>query len=78
MSNPLFNSLNGGNNILAQLNQLRSNPVQFLMQRRYNIPSNLNNNPQGIVQHLLNTGQMSQDTYNRLQNQVGQILQNMR
>jgi len=78
MSTSLFNSLNNGNNLLAQLNQLRSNPVQFLMQRRYNIPSNLNNNPQGIVQHLLNTGQMSQDTYNRLQNQASQLFRNIK
>ena len=71
--NPIYNIL-GGNNMLAQLNQLRSNPVQFLMSRRYNVPANLSNNPQGIVQHLLNSGQMSQEAYTRLQNQVNQIM----
>ena len=74
MSNPIFNSIGGGNNLLTQLNQLRSNPVQFLMNRRLNIPDNLNGNPQGIVQHLLNTGQMSQETYNRIQRQVSQLM----
>ena len=73
MSNPIFNAI-GGNNLLSQLNQLKNNPVQFLMSRRYNIPDDLSGNPQGIVQHLLNSGQMSQETYSRLQSQVNQIV----
>lgn len=73
MSNSIYNTLGGNNNLMAQLNQLRSNPIQFLISRRYNVPENLSNNPQGIVQHLLNTGQMSQETYNRLQARVNQI-----
>ena len=74
MSNPIFNALGGGNDLLSQLNQLRSNPVQFLMSRRFNIPENLSGNPQGIVQHLLDSGQMSQETYAKLQGQVSRIL----
>ena len=71
--NPLYNTL-GGNQMQALMDQLRSNPIQFLMQRRFNIPENLSNNPQGIIQHLLNTGQMSQSTYNMLQNRVNQLM----
>lgn len=74
MSNPIFNALSGGNDLLSQLNQLRSNPVQFLMSRRFNIPENLSGNPQGIVQHLLDSGQMSQETYAKLQGQVNRIM----
>lgn len=76
MSNPLFNVLGGGNatNPMQMLNQLISNPVQFLASRRLNIPNDISNNPQAIVQHLLNTGQMSQDAYNRLQNQINQMI----
>lgn len=75
MSNPLFNTLGGNqNNIIGMLNQLRSNPVQFLLQKRLNIPDNLKDDPQGIVQHLLNTGQMSQNTYNKLQSQINQMV----
>lgn len=75
MSNPLFNSLGGGNatNPMQMLNQLMSNPVQFLASRRLNIPRDISGNPQAIVQHLLNTGQMSQDAYNRIQSQVNQM-----
>ena len=74
--NPLHNVL--GNNpiqsYIGQINQLRSNPIQFLLQRRINVPQNLSNDPQAIIQHLLNTGQMSQDTYNKLQSQATQLM----
>ena len=71
MANNLFNSLNGGQaNLMSQMNQLRSNPVQFLLQRRLSIPNEIQNNPQQIVQHLLNTGQMSQEKCTQLQNYI--------
>lgn len=45
------------------LNSLMSNPLSILSQRGFNLPQNLNN-PQEIVQHLLNTGQISQAQVN--------------
>ena len=52
-------------NILSLYNQLRSNPLQLLNQK-YNIPQNVNmSNPQDIIQHLLNTGQVSQAQVNQ-------------
>ena len=44
--------------------QFMANPMQMLSQR-FNIPQNINN-PNDIVQHLLNTGQVSQDQVNRV------------
>ena len=71
MANNLYNFMNGNSmNLMDQMRMLRANPIQFLMQRRLNIPDSLQNNPQGIVQHLLNTGQMSQDQFNQLQSYV--------
>lgn len=53
------------NNILNLFQQLQSNPMRVLSQR-FNIPSNLNlNNPNDIIQHLLNTGQVSQQQVNQ-------------
>lgn len=52
-------------NPMQMLQQLKSNPMQFLMQRRFNIPANIANDPNAIVNHLLSTGQVSQDAYNR-------------
>ena len=49
--------------IFSLYNQLKNNPLQVLSQR-FNLPQNLND-PQQIIQHLLNTGQVSQDQVNR-------------
>lgn len=51
------------NNILSMISQFRQNPMQMLMQK-YKIPQNINN-PQEIIQHLLNSGQVTQDQVNR-------------
>lgn len=49
---------------LAQLYmQFKQNPMGMLTQR-FNIPQNMNN-PQEIVQHLLNTNQVSQAQVNQ-------------
>lgn len=50
------------NNIFNMIQQFQSNPMQMLMQR-FNIPQNINN-PQDIIQHLLNSGQISQNDVN--------------
>lgn len=51
------------NNMLTMLNQLRQNPMQ-LLSRKFNLPQNMND-PQEIIQHLLNTNQVSQEQVNR-------------
>lgn len=51
------------NNIMALFQQLQSNPLQLLSQK-FNLPQNINN-PQEIIQHLLNTGQISQAQVNQ-------------
>lgn len=53
------------NNIFTLYQQLRQNPMQLLA-KRFNIPNNVNpNDPNAIIQHLLNTGQVTQQQYNR-------------
>lgn len=53
------------NNIFAMYQQLRQNPMQLLA-KRFNIPNNVNiNDPHAIIQHLLDTGQVTQQQYNR-------------
>ena len=44
--------------------QLRQNPIQILSQR-FNIPPNMQN-PQEIIQYLLNSGQVSQAQINQI------------
>ena len=54
------------NQMLGMLAQLKQNPIQFLMQRRMNIPQNIStNDPQAILNHLVQTGQVSQEQINR-------------
>lgn len=51
------------NNIMQMLSQLKANPAALLSQR-FNIPQNMMNNPNDIIQHLINTGQVNQQQYN--------------
>lgn len=62
------------NNMNGMFKTFRQNPMQFLMQRKINIPQEFSNNPEGAVQYLLNSGAMSQDTYNRLQQMATQMM----
>jgi hypothetical protein len=53
------------NDIMNLYQQLRQNPMQMLS-RRFNIPQNLDmSNPNDIIQHLLNTGQITQNQVNQ-------------
>ena len=62
--------------MISQFQQFQSNPVQFLAQRRLNIPPQMLNNPQGAIQQLMNNGQMSQQQYNQLSQMANQLQQN--
>ena len=53
------------NDVMNFYQQLRQNPIQMLS-KRFNLPQNLDmNNPNDIIQHLLNTGQVSQNQVNQ-------------
>lgn len=65
-----MNSIQQGqqqNNLSNMFNNFKQNPMQFLLQRKLNIPQELSNNPQGIIQHLLDTKQMTQQQLTQLQ-----------
>ena len=51
-------------NIQQMLGQIKSNPMQFLLQRKVNVPQNMMNNPQAIINHLVQTGQVNQNQIN--------------
>lgn len=55
MNNPL--------QIMQMYSQFKSNPMGMLS-RRFNIPQNMNN-PQNIIQYLLNSGQITQEQVNQ-------------
>ena len=65
MSNPFYSMMGGGQPSMMQMvQQLKSNPLQFLMQRRFNVPQNVMNDPNAILNHLLSSGQISQQQIN--------------
>jgi hypothetical protein len=56
----LFDRVNGGQqmNMQDQLRQLQSDPMGMAQKAGYNIPQNLAGNPQAMVQHLIQSGQV--------------------
>ena len=60
-------------NMMQMLQQFRQNPMQMLMQRRMNVPQTMANDPNAILNHLLQTGQVSQEAVNRAYQQVSQF-----
>ena len=51
----LFDRIQGGQ---PNLQQLQQDPIGMARQAGYNIPQNLANNPQAMVQHLIQGGQV--------------------
>lgn len=68
-NNPLM--ANGGNP-MQLLQQLRQNPVQFLRQAGLNVPADLSD-PNAIIQHLMNSGQITQERYNQARQMVNRF-----
>jgi hypothetical protein len=64
MSSPLYQQFQPQNNFLTTLNQFKQNPIAMLS-RKYKIPQDMND-PNQILQHLLNSGQVTQEQVNRV------------
>ncbi len=61
-----LNMMNNINDMMNIFQQLKQNPLQILS-RRFNLPQNMNtNDPNSIIQHLLNTGQVTQSQVNQV------------
>lgn len=68
---PDYNKFNGMNN-----NRMSNSPMNFLQQFAQ-FKKNFQGDPQQAVLNLLNSGQMSQQQFNQLQNMANQIMNNM-
>lgn len=74
----LYDNLGNGNaagaanaaNPQQMLQELKSNPAAILRQRGLSIPDGMNN-PQQIIQHLLNSGQVPQSRYLQAMQMMG-------
>ena len=67
MNNPMM-----GMNPIQMVQQLKANPIQFLQRAGFNVPNNLND-PNAIIQHLMNSGQISQQRYEQARQMVAQF-----
>lgn len=68
-----FGSMNG---FMNQFQAFAQNPVQYMMQRRFNIPQNIQNDPKQIQQYMLNSGMINQNQMNWAQKTAQQIQKN--
>lgn len=60
--------------LVQKFQQFASNPFGELMGiGNIDIPKNLGNNPQGMVQHLMQSGQMNQNQFNWFNQLAGQF-----
>lgn len=76
MRNPLIPNRQNGvsfDDFMDRFRQFSGNPMQMLSQSSLNIPQGVNN-PGEIIQHLMNSGKLSQEQYSQLQ----QTAQNIR
>ena len=59
-------------NPLQMLQRLQQNPMQTLKEMGLDIPANMTS-PNDIIQHLMNSGQVSQQAYEQARQMVAQF-----
>jgi len=67
--NPMGNFFN----MMQMFNQFRQNPIGALMGMGFNVPPHLQNNPEGTVNYLRNSGQMSEQQFNQFSQMAQQF-----
>ena len=70
MANPLYNLLGGGS--------APANNMANMLQRFNQFRSTFSGDPKQVVQNLLNSGQMSQQQFNQLQQMASQFQKMMK
>lgn len=73
MINPFY-SAHFQPNIVQILQQFKADPMQYLMRSRLNVPQDMASDPQAILNHLLQTGQVSQLRVNEAYRLVNQFI----
>lgn len=58
--------MNNIGNIMGMVQQFKANPMQFLLQKKLNVLQNVAmDNPQAIMDYLLQSGQINQQQINQ-------------
>ena len=61
---------NTNTNPMQMLHSLKQNPSGMLQQAGFNVPQGMNN-PQQIIQHLIQSGQVPQNRYTQVLQMLG-------
>ena len=56
--------------------QFKNNPMQYMMNKGIQLPQNCGNNPEQIIQSMMNNGFFSQQQYNQAANLSNQLQKN--
>jgi len=68
----LFDQI-GQKNMQDQLRQLQQNPAAMLRQAGLNVPEGMGNNPQAMVMHLIQSGQVGGPALQRVMPMIQQM-----
>lgn len=58
--------------MIKELNRIMKDPIGYVTQCGLSVPQNIND-PNSIIQYLMNTGQVSQAQYNRAMSTINQF-----
>lgn len=70
---PMGGPLGNISRLFQKFQQFIQNPIAALMGINVNIPQNVGNNPEAIVNYLRNSGQMSEDQFNQFSQMANQF-----
>lgn len=68
-----FGSMKG---MVGRFQQFMSNPMQFMINNRLNLPQNFSGDANQAIQYLMNSGQLTQEQYNWAQGMSRRIQSN--
>mgnify|MGYP007069927283 CR=1 FL=1 len=60
-------------NILNAVQMIRQNPMMFLQKNGINVSQDMLNDPNKIIQHLMNVGKVSQEDYDNAVRQAHKL-----
>jgi len=70
-----MNPWNNFQTFMAQFKQLAANPAQYVM-NHYGISQDIANDPDAIIQKMMQEGKITQDQYNQARQAASQIRNN--
>ena len=60
-------------NFQEEMRKLQTNPQEFFQKKGVNVPAEIMNNPQAVVMHLIQTGQVSSPMLQRIMPMMQQM-----